>query len=224
MRQTGPARWSPRLHLTDASTRISGPRIGGKDSALTRSDDDEGRREVVWAESPDRRDQPRSDPGQDTPPAELEVSFLEDRRLLTAVMPVTSTADSGPGTLREVIGEANAATQPVEIRFDLKGGGCDALTSGPSSSSATRPSRSTSSAPGRTDSTSTATGPRGCSRSTRASRRPSGGRLRPASPDPEHRPATAGPASSIRGTCPARRRHCRPQHDSRLPQRVRRRP
>ena len=60
----------------------------------------------------------------------LEVSFLEDRRLLTAVIPVTSTADSGPGTLREVIGEANAATQPVEIRFDLKGGATITLTSG----------------------------------------------------------------------------------------------
>ena len=146
------------------------------DPHSTRSDDDEGRREVVWAEeTPDRRDQPRSDPGQDTPPAEIGgLPPLEDRRLLTAVIPVTSTADSGPGTLREVIGEANAATQPVEIRFDLKGGATITLTSGQLELSNTAQPIDIV-GPGRTDSTSTATGPRECSRSTRASRRPSRG-------------------------------------------------
>jgi hypothetical protein len=59
----------------------------------------------------------------------LEDSILEDRRLLTTVVTVTSSADSGPGTLRDAIGEANAATQPVEIQFDLNGPATITLTS-----------------------------------------------------------------------------------------------
>ena len=52
------------------------------------------------------------------------------RRMLSMVIGVTSTADSGPGTLREAIGEANAATQPVEIQFNLNEPATITLTSG----------------------------------------------------------------------------------------------
>jgi hypothetical protein len=54
---------------------------------------------------------------------------LEERRMLSMVITVTSTADSGPNTLREAIGVANAATQPVEIKFDLPGAATITLTS-----------------------------------------------------------------------------------------------
>ena len=55
----------------------------------------------------------------------LSVLGLEDRLLLsnTLMIPVTSTADSGPDTLRAAIATANAATMPVEIEFDLPGQG-----------------------------------------------------------------------------------------------------
>jgi hypothetical protein len=51
----------------------------------------------------------------------LEDSILEDRRLLTKVITVTSPADGGPGTLRQAIVVANATTtEDVKIEFKLK--------------------------------------------------------------------------------------------------------
>jgi hypothetical protein len=62
----------------------------------------------------------------------LDVLVLEDRQLLsqTLTIPVTSTADSGPGTLRAAVATANTATRPVEIDFPLKGAATITLTSG----------------------------------------------------------------------------------------------
>jgi hypothetical protein len=46
------------------------------------------------------------------------VEPLEDRRLL-AVIPVTTTADEGAGSLRQAILDANVATEAVTIRFQI---------------------------------------------------------------------------------------------------------
>jgi fibronectin-binding autotransporter adhesin len=62
--------------------------------------------------------------------ASPEVVALEDRRMLSMLIEVTSTADSGPNTLRAAIGETNAATQPVEIDFQLGDAATITLTSG----------------------------------------------------------------------------------------------
>src|SRR3954452_5769663 len=51
----------------------------------------------------------------------LEDSILEDRRLLTKVITVTSPDDGGPGTLRQALVVANATTtEDVKIEFRLK--------------------------------------------------------------------------------------------------------
>jgi hypothetical protein len=42
--------------------------------------------------------------------------------MLSTVIPVTSAADSGPGTLRAAVDAANISTTPVEIDFDLNQG------------------------------------------------------------------------------------------------------
>ena len=59
-----------------------------------------------------------------------EVLLLEDRRLLSLVIPVTSPGDSGPGTLRDAVAKADQADQPVEIQFQLEEGATIALASG----------------------------------------------------------------------------------------------
>jgi hypothetical protein len=62
----------------------------------------------------------------------LDVLVLEAREMLsqTLTIPVTSTADSGPGTLRAAVAVANTATKPVEIDFALNGAATITLTSG----------------------------------------------------------------------------------------------
>src|SRR3954469_20800821 len=51
----------------------------------------------------------------------LEDSILEDRRLLTKLIMVTSPAHAGPGPLRQAIVVANATTtEDVKIEFQLK--------------------------------------------------------------------------------------------------------
>ena len=62
--------------------------------------------------------------------ATLEVLALEDRRLMTLMITVTSAADSGPNTLRAAVAEADAATKPVKIEFQLPGAAKITLTSG----------------------------------------------------------------------------------------------
>lgn len=65
--------------------------------------------------------------------ARPQVLLLEDRRLMTAIIPVTSTADSGAGTLRAAVAEADAlpaSEGPAVIDFDLKRGAQIELTSG----------------------------------------------------------------------------------------------
>jgi hypothetical protein len=59
-----------------------------------------------------------------------EVLVLEERRLLSLVIPVTSPGDSGPGTLRDAVATADQANQPVEFQFQLEEGATIALTSG----------------------------------------------------------------------------------------------
>ncbi len=44
---------------------------------------------------------------------------LEHRRLLSLVIPVRNTADSGQGSLRQAILDANAAAEPVTIEFSI---------------------------------------------------------------------------------------------------------
>src|SRR4051794_17017093 len=56
---------------------------------------------------------------------------LEDRRLLSGVIHVTNSADSGGGSLRQAIAEADLATSPVTIDFKLATPATIALTSGP---------------------------------------------------------------------------------------------
>jgi hypothetical protein len=58
------------------------------------------------------------------------VLVLEDRRLLSGVIDVTNTADSGDGSLRQAIGEADLATSPVKIDFKLATPATITLTSG----------------------------------------------------------------------------------------------
>ena len=65
-------------------------------------------------------------------PVALDVLVLEDRQLLSKmlVIPVTSTADSGLGTLCAAVAAANASKVPVQIDFHLTGGAEINLTSG----------------------------------------------------------------------------------------------
>ena len=56
---------------------------------------------------------------------------LEDRRLLSGVINVTNTADSGDGSLRQAVAEAEMATSPVTIEFKLATPATITLTSGP---------------------------------------------------------------------------------------------
>jgi parallel beta-helix repeat protein len=58
------------------------------------------------------------------------VLVLEDRRLLSGVIDVTNTADSGDGSLRQAIEEADLATSPVKIDFKLATPATITLTSG----------------------------------------------------------------------------------------------
>lgn len=44
---------------------------------------------------------------------------LEDRNLLIAVFAVTNTNDAGPGSLRQAILDADAASDAAEIRFQI---------------------------------------------------------------------------------------------------------
>ena len=65
--------------------------------------------------------------------ARPEVLLLEDRRLMTTTITVTSTADSGQGTLRNAIEQADllpASAGSAEIDFDLGGAATIGLTSG----------------------------------------------------------------------------------------------
>ncbi len=59
------------------------------------------------------------------------VEALEDRQLLAALV-VTNALDSGPGSLRQAILDANAAQEPSSIGFDIAGAGVHTipLTSG----------------------------------------------------------------------------------------------
>ena len=54
--------------------------------------------------------------------ARPEVLALEDRQLLSKVIPVTNPADSGPGTLRAAVDIANHSPKAVKIEFDLSPG------------------------------------------------------------------------------------------------------
>ncbi len=56
--------------------------------------------------------------------------LLEDRRLMAMLITVTDPGDSGPGTLRDAVAQADQANQPVEIQFGLPTGASIALTSG----------------------------------------------------------------------------------------------
>jgi hypothetical protein len=64
----------------------------------------------------------RPRPGRGLSVFSCRAERLESRRLL-AVFTVTSTADDGPGSLRQAIVEANAAPGFDEIRFDIPGPG-----------------------------------------------------------------------------------------------------
>ena len=57
--------------------------------------------------------------GRDRRRARREVLLLEDRRLMTATIAVTSTADTGAGTLRDALEAADGYTVPVTIDFEL---------------------------------------------------------------------------------------------------------
>src|SRR5689334_10454922 len=58
------------------------------------------------------------------------VLILEDRRLMTTVIPVTSALDTGPGTLRDAIIRANSTAGRVVIDFRLPSGATIGLTQG----------------------------------------------------------------------------------------------
>lgn len=55
-----------------------------------------------------------------------KVECLEGRDLPAVVLFVTTTADSGAGSLRQAIGDANATSGPVEIRFTIPASGLNA--------------------------------------------------------------------------------------------------
>jgi hypothetical protein len=76
-----------------------------------------------------RRQAPRAAPRRKV---KLDWFALEDRKLLSnvTVLEVTSTADSGPGTLRAAVATANTSTIPVEIDFELTMGAEITLKSG----------------------------------------------------------------------------------------------
>ncbi len=57
----------------------------------------------------------------------LRLEKLEDRRLLTGVLWVTTTDDSGEGSLREAITQANADQGHQEIRFNIDGSGVHSI-------------------------------------------------------------------------------------------------
>ena len=48
-----------------------------------------------------------------------DVLMLEDRRLMTTVIPVTSAGDTGSGTLRDAFAQAATTSGPVEIDFHI---------------------------------------------------------------------------------------------------------
>ncbi len=48
-----------------------------------------------------------------------DVLMLEDRRLMTTIIPVTSVGDTGSGTLRDAFAQAATTAGPVEIDFQI---------------------------------------------------------------------------------------------------------
>src|SRR5215218_1670296 len=56
-------------------------------------------------------------------PASVDSFAIEELegRLMLSVFTVTSTADAGPGSLRQAILDANAAAGPDDVRFDIPG-------------------------------------------------------------------------------------------------------
>ncbi len=58
------------------------------------------------------------------------ILILEDRRLLTTIIPVSSTLDTGLNTLRDAINQANSATTAVEIDFNIPTPATITLTQG----------------------------------------------------------------------------------------------
>ncbi|NQT15460.1 MAG: hypothetical protein HQ582_22070, partial [Planctomycetes bacterium] len=58
-----------------------------------------------------------------TGPRRLGIEPLEDRRLLSGLFTVTSLLDSGAGSLRQAIVDANALAGEDIIDFDIGGGG-----------------------------------------------------------------------------------------------------
>ena len=69
-----------------------------------------------------------------------EVLALEGRQMLSTVIPVTSSVDTGAGTLRAAIVAADAATVPVTIDFELPTPATITLTQGPLELSGDAPS------------------------------------------------------------------------------------
>src|SRR5688500_17386794 len=61
--------------------------------------------------------------------------LLEDRRLL-ATFTVTNTNDTGAGSLRQAILDANAAAGPDDIDFNVGGGGAQTIDVGSTTASA----------------------------------------------------------------------------------------
>jgi hypothetical protein len=59
-------------------------------------------------------------------PAPLRLEALEDRLALSTFL-VTSTADAGPGSLRQAVLDANAATGANAVAFDIGGGGVQTI-------------------------------------------------------------------------------------------------
>ena len=86
--------------------------------------------DLSWFRRRDRTDKKGHGRGGARRGVTLDVTALESRQLLSMVINVTSPADSGQGTLRDAVATANAATQPVEIDFQLPEAATITLTSG----------------------------------------------------------------------------------------------